>query len=185
MTNPRPVFTVFSRRALPWFATLITLLTVSAVRCQAQYSLGTLSRISGSDPFAGNTLDHPTQQNGTPSANSTVEPWVNINPTNTLNIVATYQQDRWTGSDGGSRGLMEAWSQDGGLTWNPVVVPGIGLTDGGSYERDSDPWNSFAPNGDLYHVSLAFNDTSSGNAVLVSKSTDGGQTWSNPITIVN
>ncbi|HZT43656.1 MAG TPA: IPT/TIG domain-containing protein [Chthonomonadaceae bacterium] len=183
MTCARFPVTAFHRRALPWLAAMITLLAISAARCQAQYSLGKLARISGSDPFAGSTLDHPGQQNGTPSGNSTVEPWVTIDPSNPLNMVATYQQDRWTGSDGGSRGLMEAWSDDGGLTWNPVVVPGIGLTSGGFYERDSDAWNSFAPNGDLYHVSLAFNDTTSGNAVLVSKSTDGGQTWSSPITV--
>src|SRR5579871_2134778 len=164
---------------------IVMLLTGPALVCRAQYVAGPFRQISGADPFANNTLDHPGQQNGAPSANSSVEPWFAVYPNNPFYLVATYQQDRWTGSDGGSRGLMEAWSQDGGLTWNPVVVPGIGLTDGGSYERDSDPWNSFAPNGDLYHVSLAFNDTTSGNAVLVSKSTDGGQTWSNPITIVN
>jgi len=160
------------------------LLAGTTVACQAQYILGPQGRIAGADPFAGSTLDHPGQQNGSPSPNSTVEPWFTVHPTNPFYMVATYQQDRWTGNDGGSRGLMEAWSDDGGLTWNPVVVPGIGLTSGGIYERDSDPWNAFAANGDLYHVSLAFNDTSPGNAVLVSKSTDGGQTWSTPITVV-
>ena len=162
---------------------LALLLTAPAMVCQAQYVLGPSGQVAGADPFANNTLDHPGQQNGAPSPNSSVEPWFSVHPTNPFYLVATYQQDRWTGSDGGARGLMEAWSNDGGRTWNPVVVPGIGLTSGGIYERDSDPWNAFAPNGDLYHVSLAFNDTSSGNAILVSKSTDGGQTWSSPITI--
>ena len=162
----------------------VLLLVAPAVVCQAQYILGPYSQITGPDPFANSTLDHPSQQNGSPSANSAVEPWFTVHPSNPYYLVATYQQDRWTGGDGGSRGRMEAWSNDGGLTWNPVVVPGIGLTSGGSYERDSDPWNAFAPNGDLYHVSLAFNDTVPGNAVLVNKSTDGGQTWSSPITVV-
>ena len=50
------------------------------------------------------------------------------------------------------------------------------------------PWLSFAPNGDLYHISLSANGgiTAAGfpnSAILVSKSTDGGTSWGDPVTL--
>src|SRR4029453_8057538 len=69
-----------------------------------------------------------------------------------------------------------------------VVIPKLSVCSGnGSYLRASDPWLSFAPNGDLYHISLSANGgiTAAGfpnSAILVSKSTDGGTTWGDPIT---
>ena len=54
------------------------------------------------------------------------------------------------------------------------------------YERASDPWVSFAPNGDAHQISLSFNNTANlDNAILVSKSPagDAGQQWSAPITL--
>ena len=39
------------------------------------------------------------------------------------------------------------------------------------YERASDPWVSFGPNGDAHQISLSFNNTANlDNAVLVSRS---------------
>src|SRR5262249_12070042 len=40
-------------------------------------------------PFATCTADHVAQQIGVNFPNSSVEPWVDVNPTNPLNIVAT------------------------------------------------------------------------------------------------
>jgi hypothetical protein len=83
-------------------------------------------------------------------------------------------------------------SFDGGTTWQTVVVPGLTDCSGGSFERASDPWLSFAPDGTLHHISLLFNadpppDFPIGvgpNALAVSKSTDGGLTWSSPLPII-
>lgn len=165
-------------------AAVIALLAAPAALCRAQYILGPFAQVSGVDPYANSTADHPSQQPGHPFGNSTVEPWFSVNPINPLWMVATYQQDRWSPYDGGSRGLGSAWTNDGGVTWNQVAIPGIGLTTGGIYERDSDPWNSFAPNGDLYEADLCVDVTSPPSAILVNKSTDGGQTYQLPITIV-
>ncbi len=60
------------------------------------------------------------------------------------------------------------------------------LCSGGEFQRASDPWLSFSPNGDLFQISLAA-DKPTGigkNALIVNKSTDGGLTWDEPVTII-
>src|ERR1051325_8301329 len=68
---------------------------------------------SAPGPLAGCTVG------GAPGSvlypNAEEEPWVDVNPTNPQNLIAVWQQDRW--SDGGARGLVTAVSHDGGLTW--------------------------------------------------------------------
>jgi hypothetical protein len=57
----------------------------------------------------------------------------------------------------------------------------LSICNGGTtnFESNADPWLSFAPSGDLYHLCLAGNSAGR-NAVLVSKSVDGGLDWSAP-----
>jgi hypothetical protein len=143
--------------------------------------------VSGISPFSACTADAVATQTGAQSPNSAVEPWLTANPTNPLNLVGTWQQDRW--SNGGARGIVTAASFDGGSTWEQGVLPGLTLCAGGDFQRASDPWLSFGPTGDLYHISLVFDaDTPSGtisrNGLRVHKSTDGGHSWGPPITIV-
>jgi hypothetical protein len=101
--------------------------------------------------------------------------------------VAAWQQDRW--SNGGARGLLTAVSHDGGATWDTTfphfsTCAGGTQANGGNYERSSDPWVSFSPNGTAYQISLSVNFVNDpATAVLVSKSTDGGDTWSEPTTL--
>lgn len=98
-------------------------------------------------------------------------------------VVAEYQQDRW--DDGGARGLVTSVNHFDGAGWHRVVVPGLTACSGGEYLRASDPWVSFAPNGDLYAISLSFfgNPNPNHNAILVSKSTTLGDSWSNPVAL--
>jgi hypothetical protein len=137
----------------------------------------------GTSPFANCTADNPSvqQQFSTLYPNAEVEPRASVNPTNSQNIVAEYQQDRW--NDGGSRGLVASVTTNGGASWHRVVVPGTAKCSGGIYDRASDPWVSFAPNGDLYAISLSFDVFDTNNAILVSKSTNGGDTWSAPVAV--
>jgi hypothetical protein len=123
--------------------------------------------------------------------NSELEPWVAVNPTDSSNIIGVYQQDRYT--FGGARGLGAAVSHDGGQTWgatHPHFTSCAGGTaaNGGDYQRASDPWVTFSPNGTAYFISLSIsfvgNASQTGSAVLVSKSTDGGDHWSEPVTLV-
>jgi hypothetical protein len=150
------------------------------------YTTGTVVDTSaGASPFASCVADDPSTQLGfsTLFTNAQPEPSLAVNPTDQLNIVDEYHQDRW--DNGGNRGLAASVSHDGGSTWTPpTAIPGISKCSGGAYDRASDPWLSFAPNGDLYAVSLSFDVFDANNAVLVSKSTDGGDTWGTPTPII-
>src|SRR5437870_852427 len=175
-----------------------TLLLLGALGTLAgPFVTGALVQVSGTSPFAGCTADDvagqiardPTGQRKV-YLNSEVEPWVDVNPTNPNNIVAFWQQDRW--SDGGSRGLVAGVSLNGGVSWTSVVIPGISQCSGGSLPRATDPWLSFAPDGTVHQISLALDidppanrpGGNGRNALLVSRSTNGGLTWTAPITLI-
>ncbi|MCB0213811.1 MAG: exo-alpha-sialidase [Anaerolineae bacterium] len=140
-----------------------------------------LVQVSGNSPFASGC--NGGSQSGVVYPNSEVEPWVAVNPTDPKNIVGAWQQGRW--STGGANSLVSAYSTNGGKSWKQVTIPNITRCSGADdYERASDPWVTFAPNGDLYHISLSFNDSNTNNAVLVSKSTNKGANWSEPVTLL-
>src|SRR6266540_2503244 len=149
------------------------------------FTVTPLSVMSGPSPFAGCNLPG---QPGTNFTKSEVEPWVEVNPTNPNNIIAVWQQDRW--SNGGAKGLPTAASHDGGATWDTTfphfsTCAGGTEANGGNYERSSDPWVTFSPNGDAYQISLSVNFVNDpATAILVSRSTDGGDSWSEPTTVV-
>ena len=145
--------------------------------------------VSAPSPFTAGCDGVPAD--GTLYVNAEVEPYVAVNPRNTNNVVGVWQQDRW--STGGARGLMSGASFDGGKTWTRTPLPlslcaGGTVSNGGNYQRASDPWVSFGPNNIAYTISISFNDTvhpgQPSSAVLASRSLDGGKTWSNPVTLI-
>lgn len=128
---------------------------------------------------------------GTLYTNAEVEPHVAINPTNPNNLIGTWQQDRW--SNGGAQGIAVGASFDAGATWAISTLPvsrcgGGNAANGGDFERASDPWVTFSPNGIAYQLSLGLSGTAlqagSSSAMLVSRSIDGGRTWANPVTLI-
>jgi hypothetical protein len=144
-------------------------------------------KVSGFSPFAVCTADDVASQPGRNYPDSEIEPWIEINPANSNNLIAGWQQDRW--SDGGARGLVAGVSIDGGVSWARLVPPGISKCSGGIYDRATDPWVAISPNGTAYFMALAFNnnrpDGASGqNAMLVSRSRNGGMSWSNPVPLI-
>jgi hypothetical protein len=170
------------------FATLaaagVVALVLASTASAGPYTLSSTALASGPSPFTGCTADHAADQIAAGSTlypNSEPEPRADVNPTNPANIVGAYQQDRW--NDGGGRGLVASWSKNGGATWHPVVIPGITRCSNGDFDRASDPWVSFAPNGDLYAISLTFDAFDTHNGILVSKSTNGGESWGAPIPV--
>jgi Neuraminidase (sialidase) len=110
-----------------------------------------------------------------------------VNPQNQDNIIGVWQQDRF--SNGGARGLMTGFSRDGGKTWTRTFAhfsrcAGGTVANHGDYERASDPWVSFGPTGTAYQVALSFDQVATFNqAVLVSRSRNGGATWSQPAVL--
>ena len=146
-------------------------------------------RVSEPSPFQPGCNGVP--QTGTLYRNAEVEPFVAANPRFPLNLVGVWQQDRW--SNGASQGLGTAYSFDGGVTWDRVFPPftrcaGGDSTNGGDFERGSDPWVSFSPNGVVHQMVLtvSFNapPDQPQTGMLVSRSIDGGKSWSAPITLV-
>jgi hypothetical protein len=145
-----------------------------------------LQNVSVPSPFADCDISG-IAAGGTNFLNSEVEPWFEVNPADPDNAIAAWQQDRW--SNGGARGLLNAVTHDGGATWSTTfphfsTCAGGTEANGGNYERSSDPWVSFSPNGDAHQISLSVNFVNDpATAILVSKSTNGGDTWTEPITI--
>jgi hypothetical protein len=151
-----------------------------------------VTQVSGTSLFTGCTADNVAGQTGTVFPNSEVEPWIDVNPDDTDNIVGIWQQDRW--SNGGARGLVAGVSLDGGTSWAQAVIPGISKCSGGIYDRATDPWVSFSPDGTVHQLALSFNDVAPpfvegpggdfDHALLASKSIDGGLTWSAPVEVI-
>jgi hypothetical protein len=149
--------------------------------------------VTGPSPFAPGCEGVP--QTGTVYAGAEVEPWVDVNPAANDNIIGDWQQDRY--SNGGARGNMSAFSTDGGLNWTiPAVSPlpdtgqakfsrctGGTAANDGDFERATDPWVSFSPNGTAHQVALSINDSNVENAVLTSRSFDQGANWEDPVVV--
>src|SRR5262249_1111054 len=144
-------------------------------------SMGAVA-VAGESPFDPNC---DGTQTGTHYRNAPTEPWVAVDPKNPLHFVGVWQQDRW--ADGASSGLLTGVSFDGGRNWT-ITAPHFSKCTGGAYDRASDPWVTFAPDGTVHQISLSLNGTSSGpntiSAMLVSKSVDGGLSWSDPIKLI-
>jgi hypothetical protein len=101
-------------------------------------------------------------------------------------IVAAAQSGRYF--DGGASGLVFSTSTNGGTSWTSGVVPGITNNgNGGSFDRTTDPSVAYdAAHGAWLVSSLPLTETPSGPlgaAVVVNRSTDGGLTWGNPVTV--
>ncbi len=101
-------------------------------------------------------------------------------------IVATVQVGRFY--SGGSSNIGWGRSTNGGATWTHGYLPGLTVssTPPGPYSRASDPSVAFdAKHGVWLINSLALtgNNSVSGAADVVNRSTDGGATWGNAVTI--
>jgi hypothetical protein len=128
---------------------------------------------------------------GTLYTNTAVEPALAVNPFNPMNLIAAWQQNRW--SNGGAQGLILASSVTGGSSWTLTSAPFSRCTGGnpanfGDYARASDPWLTISPNGWAYALSLSFTGTTlapgSSSAMLVARSNDFGVTWLLPHALI-
>ncbi|HYX73501.1 MAG TPA: sialidase family protein [Steroidobacteraceae bacterium] len=147
-------------------------------------------QVSQASTFAAG-CDGIAVENGTLYPNTAVEPTLVLNPFNPMNLIAAWQQDRW--SNGGSQGLLLAASFDGGSSWTLTSAPFSRCTGGnagnfGDYARATDPWLTVSPNGYAYALSLSFTGTTfasgSSSAMLVARSADFGVTWQLPHALI-
>ena len=150
----------------------------------------TVTRVVASGP----TLVAPGctggRTSGTVFVGAEVEPFVAVSPVQPERLVGTWQQDR--ASDGGARALATAVSVDGGRSWQRALHPmsrcgGAAAGTPGDHERASDPWVDIGPTGTVFMMGLAFSGANftpgSSNAMLVQRSLDGGQRWSEPVAV--
>jgi hypothetical protein len=139
----------------------------------------------------GSPLDPTIAPNGRAFINSEVEPQIAVDPTDSRHAVAVWQQDRYR-SVGGGRALVASYTTDAnnpaGAHWStPAPIPGFNAAVvNAAFGRYTDPWVTITPTGVVYASAIGL--TVSGHfplitAVLVVKSTDGGKTWSDPITL--
>jgi len=122
-----------------------------------------------SDPFTNTNAQHRTE----------VEPDTFQFGTT---IVSAFQTGRIFG--GGSSDIGFATSNDNGATWTRGFLPGITVNlGGGQFTAGSDPAVAFDRRHNVWLISsLGVGGTNVSTAVLTSRSTDGGRTWSNPVT---
>jgi hypothetical protein len=156
------------RRTTVLMSTGIALFLVVAASASAAVSLTQVS----ADPFTNGSSQHATE----------VEPDTFASG-NT--VIAAYQVGRFF--DGGSTDIGWARSSDGGVTWFSGFLPGMTFSAGDSgnpYERVSDPSVAFDAAHNVWMVSsVALLPSLTVPTVLVSRSTDGGATFSAPVQI--
>jgi hypothetical protein len=101
--------------------------------------------------------------NASATAGNQAESFVNVNPTNPNNIVAT--------SNTNAASIFRAYSTDGGTSWTRgTIATGVACCDGQA------AWDTF---GNLFLVYI----NNSVNQINVIVSTDGGATFSAPLTV--
>src|SRR5438876_5010360 len=123
-----------------------------------------------SDPFTNSSSQHKTEvEPDTFSHGST--------------IVTAFQTGRIF--NGGSSDIGWATSNDSGTTWSNGFLPGTTTfaTPPGSFSAISDPSVAYDTAHNTWLI-LSLGITSN-QTVVVSRSTDSGLTWSNPITVAS
>ncbi|GLY92294.1 sialidase family protein [Actinoallomurus iriomotensis] len=149
------------------------LLVMAALASPAGAEAQPVQRVSAGDPFAECTIG--STDDGVSDPASEVEPWIAVDPRHPGRVIGAFQQDRW--SDGGAKGVVATYSKDG-RHFTETPLPFSACAPGGvDYQRASDVWVSFGPDGVAYASGLAFDATTPRNGVAAATSYDGGRTW--------
>jgi hypothetical protein len=136
--------------------------------------------ISPGDPYASCTAG---ASSGTVYPGAEDEPWVAVDKHHPGRVIGVYQQDRW--SNGGARGLAASYSRDG-RSFRKTTLPFSSCAPGGlNYERASDAWVDFGPDGVAYASGLDFDASTPRNGVGAATSYDGGRTWKNTTQLID
>ena len=116
---------------------------------------------------------------------SQAEPHIARAPNDPDFLTATFQEGRF--SNGGAVDCGYSVSHDGGLTWTRALIPNLTPPSGGTYQRATDPVVGVDFAGNAYINTLGLRDATDSEGdpiragtVLVSRSTDGGNTFAAP-----
>jgi hypothetical protein len=139
-------------------------LALGAASASANVALTQISQ----DPFTNPTAQHRTQvEPDTYAFGST--------------IASAFQSGRFF--DGGAAGIGVSVSSNSGTTWIRRFLPGLTTATGGPFDRASDPSIAFDARHGVWLVSSLVLRGNSPAGVVTSRSTDGGNTWSAPVTV--
>ncbi|HCF86257.1 MAG TPA: exo-alpha-sialidase [Ktedonobacter sp.] len=128
-----------------------------------------LNKLS-SDPYTNSSSQHKTE----------VEPdTYSFGAT----IVTAFQAGRFSSGGGGSSNIGWATSSDQGNTWQHGFLAGTTVYAGGTYDRVSDPAVAYDAAHQVWLISSLGISNTHGNDVLVSRSINGGLTWSKPVVV--
>src|SRR4051794_17646612 len=118
------------------FASVLVFLFANGVLPAGGATVAPLVKISGRSPYASCTPGSPTGE--VAFAQTDANARVAASPADPNDLVGVWEQDVWP--TGGAKGLMSAWSPDGGQTWHGSQLPGTVCSSGGVRSlRASDP----------------------------------------------
>ncbi len=124
--------------------------------------------------------DDPSQL--PPTMRAQAEPHIARSPVDPETLVATFQEGRF--ADGGAVDCGYSVTHDGGLTWTRALIPSLTTITGGPYFRASDPVAGIDRGARIFLCTEgATNSAFTTGAVVVSRSVDGGATFSAPSVV--
>jgi hypothetical protein len=152
---------------------LAVLVGIAATAFAGPATVTTPVLVSGASPFAPDGCGVDTNL-----LHSEHDATLAVDPADTDHLVAIWQQDNMLSSVAGV-------SLDGGASWQRALVPGLTTCTGSArWTGAFDPWISIGPDGTVYMSSVVNgpdpvpNPVAQSYGVAVSRSADGGLTWS-------
>ena len=139
----------------------VAVISTLATGVAGTLTAGTPTRVldsprKGTSTECDNTIAKSSNAGSVNYPGAEVEPYVAVDPTNAKHLVASFQQDRW--NDGGSNTDINAYSNDGGGTWQLAttqpaftVCAGAARGSSGGFDRATDPWVSFSSDGKIVY----------------------------------
>jgi hypothetical protein len=166
-------------------AAIIMIATPPLIDARTWPQLTTFAEIAGASPWTGSGCNFPPSALGQMTDEDEVEPHIASDPHDRRRLVVA-----WIDLSGAS--IRTAASSDGGQTWELGFPPGLDSCTGdaaSTVEGTYDPWLSIGPDGAVYLATVPFTHfylppfEDLHSPLLVSRSDDGGRTWSAPVSV--